>query len=97
MWTKPAALAVLSILGLWTSTPSYAQNIEFVITSSARIDVRCHGPWLRTSQCAQIAGNNIQHSFYKAEDNGLDPYGAWRCSIYNHILAPSAAMALLPR
>jgi hypothetical protein len=95
MWTRSAALAALGLAMLLSVAPALAADIDFSLTTSQEVEIRCNGPWVRISPCAHLQASGAAQKFYTADDNFLDPYGIWHCQVHKKVRREFCSVAQL--
>lgn len=85
MVTKSAAAAAFGLVVLQSMAAASAADIDFSLTTSQEVEIRCNGPWVRISPCAHLQASGAAQKFYTAEDNFLDPYGSWHCQVHKKV------------
>ena len=85
MMTRSTAAAAFGLAVLQSMAAASAADIDFSLTTSQEVEVRCNGPWVRISPCAHLQASGAAQKFYTAEDNFLDPYGSWHCQVHKKV------------
>lgn len=95
MMTRSAAAAAFGLAVLQSMAAASAADIDFSLTTSQEVEIRCNGPWARISPCAHLQASGAAQKFYTAEDNFLDPYGIWHCQVHKKVRREFCSVAQL--
>ncbi|MGD9508900.1 MAG: hypothetical protein AB7I59_00150 [Geminicoccaceae bacterium] len=95
MMTRLAAAAAFGLLVLQSMAAASAADIDFSLTTSQEVEIRCNGPWARISPCAHLQASGAAQNFYTADDNFLDPYGVWHCQVHKKVRREFCSVAEL--